>query len=240
MFNFNSQFTPTQTQIKILELLAQKSHQQKVLGQKVGIAPSTLGYNLGILEKVYLIQRKTLHQIGNVAIKEISLHPKARQKVRRMLGKNVDDYTLITGFGKDNELFQSHELPMEVCSRLKKIGYSIKNIVACITPESNVEGAQKFVEITECLSYPYNEYRNDETEFFTQLAAVIEKYNQTTNVILDTTPLTKLFTLKLLQISIKYQIPSFYLGKDAREQNRIIWTYVPEDKQVIFAEERRK
>ena len=67
MFNFNSEFTPTPTQIIIVELLAQKRYQQKDLGKEVGIAPSTLKYNLDVLESI-LLQKILINYGPNIII----------------------------------------------------------------------------------------------------------------------------------------------------------------------------
>ncbi|NMC08088.1 MAG: hypothetical protein GYA24_22980 [Candidatus Lokiarchaeota archaeon] len=52
---------------------------------------------------------------------------------------------------------------------------------------------------------------------------LIQEETKECDVIIDLTPLTKLLTLKLLELSHKYQIPSVYIGKSSKKKDELIW-----------------
>ena len=130
--------------------------------------------------------------------------------------------------------------PGEYSGELNKQGYKIKNVIAYITPESSLGLARKLFDFNEVITFPYNEFRNPNSKVFTTFHSLIRKYSSSTNLILDTTPLTKLFTLKLLQLSIQYQIPSFYYGKTNYDTNQLIWTYRPLSKYILFKDKKKE
>lgn len=44
-----------------------------------------------------------------------------------------------------------------------------------------------------------------------------------TNIIMDVTPLSNLFSFKLLELANKYQIPCVYLGMDNKGEDKLYW-----------------
>ena len=46
---------------------------------------------------------------------------------------------------------------------------------------------------------------------------------ETANIIIDLTPLSKLFSFKLLELANKYQIPCVYLGMDKEGKDKLYW-----------------
>jgi hypothetical protein len=57
------------------------------------------------------------------------------------------------------------------------------------------------------------------------LESIIQEEQKISDLILDLTPLTKLLTIKLLEFSYKYKIPSMYLGKKGDNENSLLWIY---------------
>lgn len=43
------------------------------------------------------------------------------------------------------------------------------------------------------------------------------------DIIIDLTPLSKLFSLKLLELANKYLLPCVYLGLDEEEKDKLFW-----------------
>ena len=89
----------SERQTLILNLLFEKEYQQKDLQEALKTTAPNLYYHLNKLEELDLIKKKTLYEVGNVKINEISLNPASRQQVRKIIGKEVNNYVLITGFG---------------------------------------------------------------------------------------------------------------------------------------------
>ncbi|TFF87649.1 MAG: hypothetical protein EU549_04355 [Promethearchaeota archaeon] len=78
-------------------------------------------------------------------------------------------------------------------------------------------------EDMEIHSHDYKLYRSYKTDAFEDLKATILAEIQEFRVILDITPLSKLYSFKLQEYSEKYNIPSFYIGKDKDDNNHLIW-----------------
>ena len=57
-------------------------------------------------------------------------------------------------------------------------------------------------------------FRYINSEFFETVEVKISKEMEEANIIIDVTPLSKLFSFKLLELANKYQIPCIYLGMD--------------------------
>ncbi|MFX0099752.1 MAG: winged helix-turn-helix transcriptional regulator [Candidatus Hodarchaeota archaeon] len=215
-----------ENQLKILGLLLKKPYQQKELAEAIGMSGAGLLYHVNILEKRKLIKRKTIATVGNVSLKEISIHPNAIQRVRLLTGVELSSYTLFSGMGKDFKDWEPSTIPVTVKNLLEKEGYKISRIVAFITEESNIENAKKLVKIDRTIEYPYFDYRNESSEIFLNLETIIQGEMRNANIILDLTPLTKLLTIKLLELSTKYHIPSLYLGKNDKGDNYLLWILI--------------
>ncbi|MHC1590842.1 MAG: hypothetical protein ACXQS8_02050 [Candidatus Helarchaeales archaeon] len=214
-----------ENQLKMLELLLEKPYQQKDLVTAMEMSGAGLLYHINILEKKKLISRKTIATVGNVSLKVISIHPNAIQRVRLLTGLESDSYTLFSGMGKDFQGWEPSAIPFTAKTLLEDEGYVISRIVAFITDESNIDNAKKLVNIDRVIEYPYFDYRNESSEIFLKLESVIQEEMRDANLILDLTPLTKLLTIKLLELSTKYHIPSFYLGKKENGDNYLLWIY---------------
>lgn len=90
----------SERQIHILNLLFEKEYQQKDLQKALKTTAPNLYYHLNKLEELDLIKKKTLYEVGNVKINVISLNPTSRQQIRKIIGKEVSNFALITGFGE--------------------------------------------------------------------------------------------------------------------------------------------
>lgn len=210
-------------QIEILNLLLNKEYQQKELQEALDTSGSNLHYHLNRLEKLNLIRKNTLYEVGNAKINSISLNPAARQQVRKIIGKEISNYTLIIGFGL---LETGYKIPDSIFRILKKYHYPISKIVCFTTKESKEKRDENSIiedlkEIDEFLFFQYEEYRYIESEFFNSVETKISEEMEDANIIIDVTLLSKLFSFKLLELSNKYQIPCAYLGMDKDGEKKL-------------------
>lgn len=221
----------TEKQKKILELLLDKTYMQKDLAEAVKISGAGLFYHINILEnEEHLITKETKYQVGTVSLNEISLNPNAIQRVRKILERSFENYTLISGFGKTSELGLSYTIPSMISGLLKDEGYKINRIVVFVTDESDVKKAKDLGKLDRIIEYKYSDYRNTDSKLMRIIEQIVIEEQKNTDLILDLTPLTKLLTIKLLEISNKFQIPSCYLGKSEDGENNLLWIYQPNGK----------
>jgi DNA-binding CsgD family transcriptional regulator len=217
----------TGKQETILDLLIQKPYMQKDLAKAIGISPPGLLYHLNQLSKYGLIQKQEKTSVGAVSLNEISLDPNSIQRTRELLGKKSTKYTLITGFGKDSDLGMASILPSNSTILLQNEGYNITRVVAFCTPDSNVQNAKRLGQIDRLITHKYEAYRDGSSELMSTLENTIQTEQTDADLILDLTPLSKLLTIRLLQISNAYRIPSFYLGLNTNREYFVMWIVPP-------------
>jgi len=214
-----------ENQKAILKLLMEKKYRQNELQNKLGISSPGLLYHLNILEKKKLIIKKTIQQIGNARINEISINPLQLQRIRSNLNLQIKKSTLITGFGK---LGEGYRLPDESVDLLKKHHYKIERI-ACFTSIDALKireekiSEENLIKISKYYLYDHNEYRNLDSYLFSELDGILREELKDANLLIDITPLTKLFSLILLKKSNEYDLPCFYIGKESKGNNKLIW-----------------
>ena len=215
----------SERQINILNLLFEKEYQQKDLQEALKTTAPNLYYHLNKLEKLDLVKKKTLYKVGNVKINVISLNPASRQQVRKIIGKEVSNYILITGFGV---LKTGYRVPDLVYNILIKYHYPISRVICFTTPDAKekrkeFEDMENLMKVDEFFAYPYEDYRFIESVFFQSIEIKISKEMETANIIVDLTPLSKLFSFKLLELANKYQVPCVYLGMDKGGKDKLYW-----------------
>ncbi len=192
---------------------------------KLSTSAPNLHYHLNRLEELDMIKKKTLYEVGNVKINTISLNPVARQQVRKILGKDVMNYTLITGFGS---LKTGYRVPDLVLNILRKYKFPITRIICFTTPDGKKKRDdhiidENLIKIDEFVILPYKEYRHTEFEFFQRIEDILSKEMKEADIIIDITPLSKLFSFKLLELANKYPLPCVYLGIDKNEEDKLFW-----------------
>lgn len=222
----NKQFEPTGKQITILLLLLQKNYIQKDLQKALKMTSAGLLYHLNKLEEFNYIKKKTLQRFGSAKINEISIDPIRLQHLRWDFNIKTEGTTLLTGFG---ELNDGYMIPDESLSLLSKSHFNITRIV-CITTrkgknirlkkqkEKNLNRVAKYYS-----DYEYLDFRNINSPFFKELDNLLRKELFTSNIIIDITPLSKLYTLELLKRANYYKLACFYIGKDENGDDSIMW-----------------
>jgi len=213
----------SERQKHILELLSEKEYLQNKLQEALSMTAPNLHYHLTRLEATDLIKKETLYEIGNAKTNRISLNPAARQQVRQIIGLEIKYYTLITGLGA---LKTGYRVPDLVLKILKKYKFSITRIVCFSTPDAKKKREEhqlqeKLQKIDRYIIYPYVEYRYIESEFFQKAEHFLSEEMKDANIIIDLTPLSKLFSFKLLELANKYQLPCMYLGLDKNGRDKL-------------------
>ncbi|KKL87423.1 hypothetical protein LCGC14_1934860 [marine sediment metagenome] len=204
----------SENQIKILNFLFEREYLQNELQRALETTAPNLHYHLNKLIEYNLILKETQQQMGNAKINKISLNPSSRQLIRKILGLKVKDYTLITGFGI---LGSGYKLPDLVLKILKENFYPISRIV-CFTSKDAIKKRkehrkqEELVKINRFIKYPYEEYRNIASEFFQRVEGILSEEMKSSDIIIDLTPLSKLYSFRLLEIANIYCLPCVYLG----------------------------
>lgn len=209
----------SENQIKILNLLFEKEYLQNELQKALKTTASNLHYHLTRLEEYNLLQKKTLYKIGNAKRNRISINPSSRQHIRKILGFKVKNFTLITGFGY---LGEGYKLPDSVLQKLKEKHYPISRIVCFTSPDAlklrkKNQKQENLVKIDLLIKFLYQDYRNIKSEFFQKVEKTISEEMKSADLIIDLTPLSKLFSFKLLELANKYFLPCVYLGMNKDE-----------------------
>ncbi len=209
----------------ILRLLYDHPYRQHELQQALRVTAPALFYHLEILEKQHLIEKKTVAQIGNAKINEISLNPVSLQRVRGILGNIINHFSLITGFG---ELETGYRVPDITYTLLRKASYPVDRIVCFTTPEAKAlrdqhEQIEHLQEVHKFYLFEYPEFRNLQSAFFRQIKGLLEAEMKEADLIIDLTPLSKLYSFQMLELANKYHLPCLYLGAEGANQDHLIW-----------------
>lgn len=213
-------------QLQILHLLLEKPYLQKDLQTKLNISSPGLLYHLKILENEKFIQKREVDKFGNAKINEVRIDPIQMQNIRRMFGLKSKKWTLITGFG---ELGTGYRIPDEAFKLLQNKEYRLDE-VACITTKNGKSIRDEKVQEENLIQidryyadFEYNDFRNLKSDFFLNIDEILRKELQNSNVVLDITPLSKLYSFEMLKRANKYKLACYYLGKNDDGQDSIIW-----------------
>lgn len=206
-------------QIQILKLLFEKEYMQNELQKILNTTGANLHYHLKRLEERNLVKKETVQRLGNARTNRISINPSARQLIRKILGYKSINFTLITGFGvlKDGYL-----LPDRIFNQLSKY-YPISKIICFTSPDARqkritIEEKENLINIDRYIEFDYQEYRYIDSPLFNKLEQLLSEEMLNANIIIDLTPLSKLFSFKMLELSNKYHIPCFYLGVNEKDE----------------------
>jgi hypothetical protein len=195
---------------------------------KKPVSAQNLSYHLGILSRENLIEKRIVAQIGNARINEILINPSQLQRIRYLLNIEIQNYTLVTGFGR---IEKGYQLPDKCFYALEKLKFQITRIL-CFTSTDAHElrksamQTETLIPLDQCYDqYNYEkDYCNLDSKFYTEdLEQILRNELKNSNLILDLTPLSKLYSFKLLELANRYQLPCFYLGKSDQSNEVVIW-----------------
>lgn len=220
---------------RIIEILLQNgSLNQRDLSNMLGITRAALFKHIRNLEsEKKLIVRTLTAQIGGAKQFKIALNPDHLQEIRSTCGKPSGHYTLISGAGKYNppdiksanansnttlDPPKSHEEAVIALNELVHMGYKINRVILFGTPESDLKHTAKLMpenvrSQVEIKRFPFSEYQNPESKLLSEeLITIIRQELALGDLIFDLTPLTKPWSIKLLDYAKNFGIHAFYLA----------------------------
>ncbi len=219
----------TDRQKEILQLLQNRAvghpYRQNELQTALRISAPALLYHLNRLAAEHLIEKQTITQVGNARLNEITLNQAALQRVRAILGTPASQVTLITGFGVLEEGYKVPDISLRL---LAAGGYKIARVVCFTSPDARQkrEAHANVDHLKPCDRYcefPYEDYRHVQSTFFEQVESILQEEQRGADVVIDLTPLSKLYSFQLLAMANQYHLPCFYLGLDAHGEYFLMW-----------------
>lgn len=229
--------------------------EQNKLPALLGISRSAVLKHIHSLESdKKLVKRNLTAQIGGAKQYRITINPDRLQEIRSICGKPSGHYTLLSGAGKYNPPVRitqnndtlcnsnppkSNEEPAIALTELLNSGYFIKKVIIYGTPESGLDQTIKLMPENLRLNtiikqQEFSEFQSPESNLLSrELFDTIRQELVLADLIFDLTPLTKPWTIKLLDYAKNFGIPAFYLAQTpnagADEPGvKIIWINLPE------------
>jgi DNA-binding PadR family transcriptional regulator len=229
-----SSHTFSEIQLEILRILLEKPYKQNELQNTLekqlnkSISAQNLSYHLGILEREQLIEKKVIAQIGNARINEIFLNNGQLQRIRHLLHIEIQNFTLVTGFGR---IETGYKIPDIIVRELKKFQIFITRIVCFTTSDARkIRDNQMNKEHLLTIDEYHDQYDFDRDYCYLDsdlyqhhLDEILRKELKTANLVIDLTPMSKLYSFKMLELANRYQLPCFFLGKNAQQSDLLIW-----------------
>jgi len=197
-----------------LLILIEGPQLQKELPKKLHVKRPTVKYHVDRLEQEGLIKKELIAEAGTIKIIQLKINNLALPVIRKKLNLSVNKITLISGFTFDPKVqdYETLKLPDITRQLLKAHGSEIDKLV-CFTTQRAMEERErvKLPQIDRYIPYPFNVYQNP---LFSQIAEK-ELANEIlyADVIIDVTPLTKIFTITMLKLAHRYQLPVVYIAR---------------------------
>ncbi|MHA1360301.1 MAG: MarR family transcriptional regulator [Candidatus Helarchaeota archaeon] len=203
-----------QTVKALLELLMEGPQLQKDLPKLLNVKRPTVKYHIDRLEQKGLIVKKLIAQAGPVKIVEIALANFALPQIRNLLHLPINKLTLISGFTYDPRIQDEDTLKLPDISRrlLAEEGYKIDRLVCFTTPPAMQEReTARLPLIDRYISHPFKIYQDPA---FSQIAEnELSHELPTSDIIIDITPLTKIYSITMLTIAHRYNLPVIYTAR---------------------------
>jgi DNA-binding PadR family transcriptional regulator len=224
----------SQTQLILLHLILERNYRQNELHEKIQetmqkkMSAQNLSYHIGILEEEGLIEKRVIAQIGNARINEIAINPSQLQRIRSLLHIELQNYTLVTGFGR---IEKGYLLPDVAAEALRAQHFRIDKVVCFTSQDAKAIREDKMkteplIAIDQYYDhYDYDlDYCNLGSRLYTHdLEEILRQELKSANLVLDLTPLSKLYSFTMLEFANRYHVPCFYLGKTAENRQTVIW-----------------
>jgi len=180
-------------------------------------ASAALSLNSKALEERGYIMRKTVNRRIYIALK-----PEVAQSTRKLLGIEAPNL-LISGYTwnpqKPEDLTPIKNY-IDAIIKLEKEGIKINKIVCFTTPQAREKRIQHKIkpEPNIEIEEPFQTYQTNLEWIQSKLEEQIRQNIWTHNIIIDITPLTKLYTIAAINTAKKYGIKTIYHFAE-----KIIW-----------------
>jgi len=206
----------------LLELLMEGPQLQKDLPAQLHVKRPTIKYHVDRLAQEGLITKELIAEAGNIKIIQLKINNLALPLIRKKLNLSVNTTTLISGFTFDPRIQDRETLRLPDITRqlLTAQGRTIDRIV-CFTTQRAIKERKKLGlhQIDRYIVYPFTIYQDPS---FAQIAEKeLGEEILPANVIIDITPLTKIFTITLLIIAHRYNFPAIYIIRKQSNFNLI-------------------
>ena len=133
---------------------------------------------------------------------------------------------MLTGFG---ELADGYKIPDEAYALLQNKHYKIDRIVCFATEKAKAireekELSENLVKIDKYYAdYDYKDFRNPDSRFFQEIDSILREELKISDLVIDITPLSKLYSFEMLKRADQFKLACYYIGKDENEQDIVIW-----------------
>ena len=205
----------TQTVKNLLKLLLEGPQLQKTLPQKLKVRRPTIKYHVDRLESEGLIKKTMIAEAGSIKVVQLEINQLALSQIRKKLNVLVNKNTLISGFTFDPRIQDRDTLKVpDIARQLLEAHEVVIDKLVCFTTELAMEERQKsnLPPIDRYISYPFTAYQNPS---FSQIAErELAQEILGANVIIDITPLTKIYSITLLNIAHLYKLPVIYIARE--------------------------
>ncbi len=204
-----------QTARKLLALLMKGPQLQKDLPRLLKVKRPTIKYHVDRLEEEGLIIKKIIAHAGAIKIVQLELDKLALPLIRKILQLPSNKRTLISGFTYDPRIQDKETLKLPDISRrlLEKEGNKLDKLVCFTTPLAMQERERAGLPLIDrYISYPFETYQDPS---FADIAKreLAEELTHA-EIIIDITPLTKIYTITMLQIAHLYHLPVIYIARN--------------------------
>ncbi|MFX1294492.1 MAG: ArsR family transcriptional regulator [Promethearchaeota archaeon] len=205
----------SQTDIKLLKLLLEGPQLQKDLPKKLKVKRPTIKYHVDRLEEEGLINKKLIAEAGPIKVVELAINKLALPQIRKKLNLHINKRTLISGFTFDPRIQDIDTLKLPDITRylLTSEGYEVDKLV-CFTTKIAMQERKKenLPMIDRYIPYPFKIYQDPSFSQIVEQELAQEILNA--DVIIDITPLTKIYTITMLNIAHHYKLPVVYVARE--------------------------
>lgn len=219
----------SQTANKLLKLLLEGPQLQKDLPKRLKVKRPTVKHHVDRLEQEGLINKKLIAKAGPIKIIQLEINKLALTQIRQRLALHVNKRTLISGFTYDPRIQDSDTLKLPDITRrlLVEKEYLVDKLV-CFTTKIAMEERNKanLPPVDRYIPHPFKVYQDPSFLKIAKQELAQEILNA--DVVIDITPLTKIYTITMLNIAYHYKLPVVYVARENSTAKLIFQTSVSE------------
>jgi len=204
-----------QTVKSLLKLLLKGPQFQRDLPQLLKVRRPTIKYHIDLLEQKGLIKKNLIAEAGSIKVVQLELNQLALPQIRNLLNLSVIKTTLISGFTFDPRIQDKETLKLpDIARHLLEVENLQIDKLVCFTTEKAMEERLKsnLPFIDRYIPYPFKVYQNP--SFYQAAERELTQEIIDADVIIDITPLTKIYSITMLNIAHLYKLPVIYIARE--------------------------